>query len=91
MADSRTDEQLDREIEDAIKRGARAAVTEPRATVAWYDVHSGRVMVELSNGILFGFPAEFGQGLQGTSEANLAAVEIEAGGMPYIGRHSMPI
>jgi hypothetical protein len=80
MAKPRTNEQLDREIEEAIVRGARATAAEPRAVRAWYDADSGRVMVELTSGILFGFPSEFGQGLRGATARELAAVEIEGGG-----------
>lgn len=76
----RTDEQLDREIEQAIVRGAQENASEPRAMRAWYDTDSGRVMVELTNGTLFGFPSEFGEKLRGASAEDLAAVEIEGGG-----------
>jgi hypothetical protein len=80
MAELRTDKQLERQIEEAVVRGAQAIAAEPRAARAWYDSESDRIMVELTSGILFGFPSEFGQGLRGASARDLAAVEIEGGG-----------
>jgi hypothetical protein len=80
MAEARSDVELDREIAEAVARGRRAASQDARASRAWYDIASGRIMVELTNGILFGFPSAMGQGLQGASPEDLAAVAIEGGG-----------
>ncbi|HEX6909065.1 MAG TPA: hypothetical protein VF142_01645 [Longimicrobium sp.] len=40
----------------ARRRGRREARSEPRAVPAAYDAHAGRVLVELKNGCVFGFP-----------------------------------
>jgi hypothetical protein len=50
--------------------------TEPRAVSARYDAETGRIEIELKNGCMFAFPARYGQGLQGATEEQLAAVEI---------------
>jgi len=66
----------DEELEAARERSRIADATEPRAQAAWYDKASGRVFIELTNECLFAFPARFGQGLQGATPEQLAAVEV---------------
>lgn len=51
-----------------------------RARSARYDAATGRIEVELTNGCLFAFPAELGQGLRGASAAQLAEVEVTPSG-----------
>lgn len=63
----------------AVERGRIADETEPRAVSARYNRETGRVEIELANGCMFAFPARYGQGLQGATEEQLAAVEI----LPY--------
>jgi len=70
----------DREIRAALKRGREADRAEPRAASARYDAKSGRVVLELTNGCSFAFPARFGEGLEGATPEQLAAVEVQAGG-----------
>ncbi len=70
----------DREIRAALKRGREADRTEPRAASARYDAASGRVVMELTNGCSFAFPARFGQGLEDATPEQLAAVRVVAGG-----------
>lgn len=64
------------EIDRAIARGRQRSLTEPRATRARYDRRTGRVLVELTNGCSFVFPARSLQGLAGASDAELARIEI---------------
>lgn len=73
-------ELSDQEIADAQERGRTAAETEPRAAAAWYDAAKGRVMVELRDGCLFGFPADRAQGLRGAAEEDLSEVRVMPGG-----------
>ncbi|HEX9939730.1 MAG TPA: DUF2442 domain-containing protein [Longimicrobium sp.] len=54
--------------------------TEPRAKSARYDRRTARIVIELTNGCLFAFPAEYGQGLRGATPAQLAKVEVAPGG-----------
>jgi hypothetical protein len=51
-----------------------------RAMAADYDRESGRVLVELANGCLFGFPATIVEGLGAADDSSLAAVSVEGGG-----------
>ena len=63
------------ETNAAIARSAEQRRTEPRALSARYDPASGRVVVELTNGCSFAFPARAVQGLEEASDAQLADVE----------------
>ena len=58
------------------RRGKRSLGTEPRARRARYDRKTGRVVVELTNGCSFAFPARRAQGLERASENDLAEVSI---------------
>src|SRR5258708_28299822 len=60
----------------ARRRGAAADPTEPRVTAARYDPASGQVIVDLTNGCAFAFPARALQGLAEASDADLATVEV---------------
>ena len=76
-----TDTQpADAELRAALRRGRQADQTEPRASSARYDEGSGRVVLELTNGCSFAFPAEMAQGLRGAPAEQLARVEVLAGG-----------
>ncbi|MCX8017536.1 MAG: DUF2442 domain-containing protein, partial [Rhodocyclaceae bacterium] len=64
----------------AVRAGRQAAAEEPRAQSARYDATTRRIVVELTNGCTFIFPADRGQGLAGASDAQLAEVEVLPGG-----------
>lgn len=64
------------EFEAAEARGKALLEIEPRAASAHYDRQTGRVMVELTNGCTFTFPARLAQGLENATDDELAAVEI---------------
>ncbi|HET7464258.1 MAG TPA: DUF2442 domain-containing protein [Longimicrobium sp.] len=64
----------------ARERERVAAETEPRAASARYDRRSGRIVIELTSGCMFAFPAEYGQGLRGASAEQLSSVEVVSGG-----------
>ncbi|HEX8671166.1 MAG TPA: DUF2442 domain-containing protein [Longimicrobium sp.] len=80
MATNLTDEEILAQLPAARERARLAAETEPRAKTARYQKSTGRVVVELSNGCLFAFPAQLGEGLRGASAAELAKVEVLPGG-----------
>lgn len=63
-------------IAEAEARGRKAMATEPRAMFARYDKATGRVIVDLTNGCSFAFPARRAQGLEAASDKALAEVEI---------------
>ncbi|HWK88925.1 MAG TPA: DUF2442 domain-containing protein, partial [Longimicrobium sp.] len=47
---------------------------------ARYDRTTERVVIELTNGCLYAFPARYGQGLQDATPAQLEQVEVTPGG-----------
>jgi hypothetical protein len=70
----------DADLRAALRRGRQADQTEARAVSACYDEDSGRIVLELTNGCSFAFPAELAQGLRGAPAGELAAVTVLAGG-----------
>jgi hypothetical protein len=75
-----TDKEILAQLPTARERGRRLNALEPRAKRARYDRARGLIVVELTNGVFFGFPARLGQGLRGASAAQLAEVEISPSG-----------
>lgn len=75
-----TDEEINRQIEEATERTRQEDNSEPRAVRAYYDVAGGRIMVELRDGCLFGFPPSLAQGLQDATPEQLAEVRVEGAG-----------
>ena len=63
-------------IERAVKRGEAVLRQEPRAKSARYDRRTGRIIVDLTNGCTFAFPAKDAQGLEGADATALAGIEI---------------
>ena len=78
----------DADLAAARRRGKEADRTDPRAAAARYDAQSGRIIVDLTNGCTFAFPARALQGLAQAQDADLAAVEITAAGL---GLHWEPL
>jgi len=71
---------MDAEISRAMARGRRRALSEPSAARARYDRRSGRVVVDLTNGCSFVFPARSLQGLARADVSALADIEILGAG-----------
>lgn len=71
-----SEQELDDQVKRAREAGRKAAESEPRAKAARYDAASRQIVVELTNGCTFIFPAELGQGLRGATDEQLAEVEI---------------
>ena len=63
-------------IETAGRRGKALLSDEPRAAAARYEAKTGRIVVDLTNGCAFAFPARRAQGLEKANDAALAEVEI---------------
>ncbi len=63
-------------IEAAQQRGKALLRVEPRAAAARFDRKTGRIVVELTNGCTFAFPARHAQGLEEADDVALAEVEI---------------
>ena len=68
------------QIDAALERGVAVRVNEPRAAAARYDVPSGRVIVELTNGCTFAFPPKLAQGFETATDDQLFQVEILGSG-----------
>jgi hypothetical protein len=73
-------DDIDRMIDEAERAGRRSVADEPRAKSARYDSTSGRILVDLSNGCSFAFPARLAQGLESATEEELACVEVLGAG-----------
>ena len=69
-------EPTDEDLQAAAERGRMLWETEPRAQSARYDRKSHRIVVELTNGSTFAFPARLAQGLEQATDDELAAVEV---------------
>lgn len=67
-------------FERATNRGAARRAKQPLAKAARYDRASGKVVVELSNGVDLSFPASAAQGLAGASASDLSKIEIVGAG-----------
>lgn len=61
-------------------RATRARATGRRAVSARYDGQNGRIVLELSNGYLFGLPVGAVPALAHATPEQLAAVEVSPGG-----------
>lgn len=70
----------DAEIEAALARGREADRAEPRAVSARFDAAAGRLVVELSNETSLTFPPALVRELRDAKPAEIAAVELLAGG-----------
>jgi len=64
----------------AEERGRIAAQTEPRAASVRYDRRRGRMVIALTNGCSFTFPARLAQGLEHASDEQIAAFEVLGSG-----------
>ncbi len=81
MAKSRTRKtEILRQVQAARAREVRERATGRRAVSAYYDRQSGRVMMELTSGFVFGFPAKSIPALAKASPQQLAAVELSPRG-----------
>jgi hypothetical protein len=78
---SRATQLTDAALAAARRRSAVADQAEPCASAARYDAQSGRIVVDLTYGCVFAFPARALEGLAQASAADLAAVEITAAGL----------
>ena len=64
------------EFDQARSSGKALSEAEPRAVEAWYEAESERIFMELTNGIIIGFPYQLLQGLENGTPQQLAEVEI---------------
>jgi Protein of unknown function (DUF2442)/Domain of unknown function (DUF4160) len=69
-------DEMDMAIVQAEGHGKQSLRSEPRARSARYDRKTGRVLVELTNGCSFAFPARRAEGLQEASDRDLVDIQI---------------
>lgn len=70
----------DEQLEVAEARGRAMLEAEPRAASARYDVDTGRIVVDLTNGCIFAFPARRVEELETASDAEIAEVQVAGAG-----------
>jgi hypothetical protein len=68
------------ELAAASARGKAYREAVPHAVSARYDAVSGRVIVDLTNGATFAFPARLSQALKGATDEQLAEIEVLGSG-----------
>ncbi len=64
----------------AAGRGEALVQSGPRAVSARYDIQSGRIVLELTNGCAYAFPFIKVEDLQGASPSDLEQVEVDGMG-----------
>ncbi len=75
-----TDAEIFAQIPAARARARQASRTEPRARAAKYDRKSGLVVIQLTSGAYFGFPARAHRWLRTATDDDLTNVEVTPGG-----------
>jgi len=70
----------DTKLKRAEATGKTMLATEPRAAAVRYDRETGRVVIELTNGCSYAFPAALVQDLQNTRADKLADVRVDGYG-----------
>ncbi|WP_375403571.1 DUF2442 domain-containing protein [uncultured Sphingomonas sp.] len=74
-------EMTDADFAAAEERGRVSLLTTPHARSARYESASGRVIVELTNGCTFSFPARIAQDLEGATDDELTQIEVDPCGV----------
>lgn len=75
-----TGNRPDPKMDAALARGRRMMAEEPRAASARFDGQSGMIVVELTNGCSFAFPARRVEELEHAAESEIAEVEVVGAG-----------
>jgi len=75
-----TDESFARQNEGAVREARDAERIEPRAASVSYDAGRGIVLVEMTNGFVFGFAPARAPGLAGATAKQLSAARISPSG-----------
>jgi len=71
----------DRQVKAANARGREMLKSEPRAAAVRYDAKSGRIIIDLTNGATFRFPARLAEGLADADPGDLADIEVSPVGL----------
>ena len=73
----KTNLKQETQFDAAEARGRELMETAMRAAEARYDPATGRVMIDLTNGCAYAFPAQLVQDLNGATDDQLAGVEVD--------------
>lgn len=73
-------ELTDAQLRAAEARGRKVLATEPRASTAHFERNNRHVVVQLTNGCIYAFPADLVQDLQNANDASLAEIEVDSVG-----------
>ena len=73
-------ELTDDEIDEALNRGADAALDEPRAITVRHDPAAGKIEIALRNGCSYAFPVSLVPSLSGATAQQLSDVQIAGTG-----------
>ena len=71
----------DAQFDAAESRGREMLDREPRALAARFDPATARVVIDLTNGCSYAFPARLVQDLQGAGDDDLADVQVDGMGL----------
>ena len=74
------EDELDRQLAEATKRGEKARLTQPHARSVEYDRDSGRIVLNLEDEKTFIFPVDCVEGLVGASTEDIADVAVVGDG-----------
>ena len=72
---------LERDWDAANQRGQEALAAGPLAEFAYYDQPTGKVVIELNNGIDLHIPSALIQGMENANPADMAEIVIEGHGI----------
>jgi hypothetical protein len=71
----------DRELSAAEERGQAVLANGPRAVSAKFDRSAGRILVELADGCVYGFPPALVEDLQDADIDALSEIEVDGHGL----------
>ena len=75
------DKILERDWDAANQRGQETLAAGPLAESAYYDQPTGKIVVELNNGVGLHIPPALIQGMENATPAELAEIVIEGHGI----------
>ncbi len=75
------EEELNRQFEEATRRGEEELARAPKAVSAKYEEKTGRLVIQLENDVVFMIPADLIQGLCSAPAKDISEVELWMEGM----------
>lgn len=75
------DKMLERDWDAANRRGQQALAAGPLADSAYYDQSTGKIVIELNNGVGLHIPPTLIQGMESATPADMTEIVIDRHGM----------